>query len=125
MFNRFKNATLSAIIGLGTLAAIPPTAQADGVYLNYGTGHHGAGIGMQVGEYDRADYRYRDEYRGGRHSGWGCTPYRAVDKAERYGVRRARVVDMNHRSITVAGRKWGNYVRMTFGREPSCPIVRW
>jgi hypothetical protein len=80
---------------------------------------------MQAGGYDRADYRGRHDYRDDRRGGWGCTPYRAVDKAERYGVRRARVIDVSRRTITVAGRKWGNPVRMTFGRAPSCPIVRW
>jgi len=125
MFNKFKTAALSAMISLGTLAAIPAGAQAEGLYLNYGSGNHGAGIGMQVGGYDRADYRGRHTYHDDRRGGWGCTPYRAVDKAERYGVRRARVIDVDRRTITVAGRKWGNHVRMTFGRAPSCPIVRW
>ncbi len=128
MLTKLKTAALSALIGLGTLAAIPATAQADGLYLNYGNGQ--AGVGVQVGDYDRADYRgryYRDDdwRRDDRRGNWGCTPYRALNKAERYGVHRARVVDVGRRTITVAGRKWGDHVRMTFGRAPSCPIVRW
>jgi len=124
MFSKLKTAALSAMIGFATLAAVPAGAQADGLYLNYGTGH-GAGIGVQVGGYDRADYRGRHNYHDERRGGWGCTPYRAVDKAERYGLRRARVVDVDRRTITVAGRKWGQHARMVFGRAPSCPIVRW
>lgn len=117
MLTKLKTAALSALIGLGTLAAVP-AAQAEGVYLNYGGRHHsGVGIGVQIGDYDRYDYR------GGYRR--GCTPYRAVDKAERYGVRRARVVDVSRRTITVAGRKWGERVRMTFGRAPHCPVIRW
>ena len=48
MLTKLKTAALSALIGLGTLAAIPATAQAEGLYLNYGAGHHsGVGIGVQ------------------------------------------------------------------------------
>ena len=36
MFNTIKTAALSALIGLGALAAMPATAQADGLYLNFG-----------------------------------------------------------------------------------------
>lgn len=123
MLTKLKTAALSALIGLGTLAAIPATAQAEGVYLNYGNGHHnGVGIGVQVGDFDRVDYR---DYRHDRRDFRGCTPHRALDKAERYGVRRARVIDVDRRTITVAGRKWGERVRMTFGRAPHCPVVRW
>lgn len=123
MITKLKAAALSALIGLGTLAVVPATAQAEGVYLNYGNGQ--GGFGVQVGDYDRVDYR-----RGGHHYDRydrrrGCSPERAVDKAERYGVRRAHVVDVSRRTITVSGRKWGERVRMTFAREPSCPIVRW
>lgn len=125
MFSKFKTAALSAMIGFATLAAVPVGAQAEGLYLNYGGGQSGVGIGVQVGGYDRADYRGRPTYHDERRGGWGCTPYRAVDKAERYGLRRARVVDVSRRSITVAGNKWGRHVRMSFGRAPNCPIVRW
>lgn len=125
MFSKLKTAALSAMIGFATLTAIPAGAQADGLYLNYGSGHHGADFGVQVEGYDRADYRGRHTYHDERRGGWGCTPYRAVDKAERYGLRRARVIDVSRRSITVAGKKWGRHVVLSFGRAPSCPIIRW
>ena len=35
MFNKFRTAALSAMIGLGAIAAMPAAAQADGLYLNY------------------------------------------------------------------------------------------
>jgi hypothetical protein len=122
MITKLKAAALSALIGLSAIAAAPATAQAEGVYLNYGSGN--AGIAVQLGGHDRVDYRHWDR-RDHRRDFRGCSPYRAVDKAERYGVRRARVVDVSRRTITVAGRKWGERVRMTFGRGPHCPIVRW
>ncbi|HEY6633411.1 MAG TPA: hypothetical protein VIZ90_18315 [Rhizobiaceae bacterium] len=122
MITKLKTAVLSALIGLGAIAAVPAAAQAEGVYLNYGSRHHsGVGFGIQVGDYDRFDRR---DYRHHRRDFRGCTPDRAVNKAERYGVRRARVIDVDRRTITVAGRKWGERVRMTFGRSPNCPVVR-
>ena len=56
MLTKLKTAALSAMIGLGAIAAVPATAQAEGLYLNYGTGHRsGVGIGVQVGDYDPRD----------------------------------------------------------------------
>ncbi|MBL8576692.1 MAG: hypothetical protein JNK47_05670 [Mesorhizobium sp.] len=131
MITRFKAAALSALIGLGAIAAVPVTAQAQGAYLDY-DGGNGVGIGMEFGDYNRADYRRgpREDDRWGdrrydRRDERRCSPYRALDKAERYGLRRARVIDVSRRTITVAGRKWGERVNMTFGRSPNCPIVRW
>lgn len=125
MLNKLKTAALSALVGFGTLAAIPATAQADGIYFNLGQGERGVGIYVQ------------DRYSNDRHGGqWGgrpdqgrwdrrCTPDRALDKAERMGVRRARVVDVDRRTISVVGREYGERVRLTFARAPNCPIVRW
>ena len=59
MLNTIKTAALSALVGLGTLAAIPATAQADGLYLNLGQGGPGVGIYVQ------------DRYDNGRHAPWG------------------------------------------------------
>lgn len=127
MITSFKAAALSALIGLGTIAAIPATAQAQGAYLGY-DGGSGVGIGVQFGDYDRTDYRHgprrNDRWDDRRHER-RCSPHRAVEKAERYGLRRSRVVDVSHRTIKVVGRKWGERVHMTFGRAPNCPIVRW
>ncbi len=121
MFGKLKTAALSAIVGLGTLAAIPSAAQADGLYLNFG-GHNQVGVGVQFGAPDSAHYRHN---RYNRRQVRACSPNRALDKAQRLGVRRARVVDVNRHTIKVAGRKHGDRVRLTFGRAPHCPIVRW
>ena len=122
MINKFRTAALSALIGLGALAAMPSAAQADGLYLNYG-GNGSVGVGIHIGDHDRVDYRKRHRH-DDRHFR-ACTPHRAANKAERYGVRRVRVVDVDRRTITVSGRKWGERVRMTFGRAAHCPVVRW
>jgi hypothetical protein len=119
MLTKLRTAAFSALIGLGAIAAMPAAAQAEGLYLNYGSGYGGSGFGVQVGDYGR--HHYRPDRRHFR----ACTPQRAANKAERYGVRRARVIDVDRRTITVAGHKWGERVRMTFGRSANCPIVRW
>lgn len=119
MINKLRAGALSALIGLGTIAAMPATAQAEGIYLNYGN----SGVGFQYDTYDRVDYRHGHRY--DRRDERRCSPHRALNKAERYGVRRARVVDVDRRTITVVGRKWGERVRMTFSRAPNCPIIRW
>ncbi|MFU0502972.1 hypothetical protein [Pseudaminobacter sp. NGMCC 1.201702] len=133
MFKMLKSAALSALIGLGAFAAMPASAQADGIYLDY----HGGGIGVIVDDHDRRDRRDRWEDRRDRwedrHDRWDdrdrwerrrCSPDRALDKAERMGIRRARVVDVSRRTITVRGRKWHDRVHVTFARAPHCPILR-
>ena len=118
MFSPLKTAILSAMIGLGGLAAMPAVAQADSLYLNFGGGYREPGVGVYFGDGDRAYYRDRRPQR-------VCTPNRALDKAERLGIRRARIVDVGRRTIEVRGRQRGERVEVTFGRGPNCPIVRW
>lgn len=124
MHKLFKTAALSTFIGLSGLAALPAGAQADGLYLNFGGGEVGGGFYVR----DSGPRWYPDERqeRWDRRDRWErrCTPDRALDKAERMGMHRARVVDMSRHSITVAGRKWGDRMIVTFGREPFCPILR-
>ena len=119
MFSKLKTAALSTMIGLGAVAAMPATAHAEGVYLNFGGGYHSSGVGVYYGDDYRPDYRHNRRYQR------FCTPDLAVDKAGRLGIRRARVVDVGRRTIQVSGRKYGERVRVTFGRAPNCPVVRW
>jgi hypothetical protein len=115
MFNNFRtvarSALLSAMVGLGTLAAVP-AAQADGLYLNYG-GRNNAEFGLHVGEHRHG---VRNWHR-------ACTPQRALSKAKRMGLWRARVVDVGRHTIKVAGRKYNERVVVVFGRDRSCPVI--
>lgn len=128
MFNILKTAAVAAFIGLGAFAAMPVSAHAEGIYLNLGSGGDVRG-GIEVRDNDnrwnhrpdrweRPDRRERDRW------DRACSPDRALDKAERMGLRRARVVDVSRRTISVSGRKWGDRMVVTFGREPHCPILR-
>ncbi|SFT85337.1 hypothetical protein [Mesorhizobium sp. YR577] len=134
MLNIFKTAALSAFIGLGAISAMPAAAHADGLYLNFGGGDDGrVGVYVRDGEY-RRHHRDRWDRREERRDRWerrddrwdrpSCSPDRAVNKAERMGLHRARVVDVSRRTITVGGRKWGERMAITFGRSPNCPVLR-
>ncbi|MER9075369.1 hypothetical protein NKH80_21535 [Mesorhizobium sp. M0904] len=117
MFNTIKTAALSALVGLGTLAAIP--AHADSIYLGFGN-NQDPRVGVYAGDEDDGYYR---EHR--RHGGWRrfCSPERAIDKAERMGLHRARIIDINRRTVKVAGRQYGDRVVIVFANERGCPII--
>jgi len=72
---------------------------------------------------DRRDSR-RDRYEEVRRED-GCSANRALRKADRMGIRRARVVDVGRRTIEVAGRdRRGDRVIVTFSRrDRSCPVL--
>ena len=73
----------------------------------------------------RRDNNRRGDWNDDRRSERGCTEGRALGKAERMGVRRARIGDAGHRTIQVSGRdRRGERIRVTFGRSPSCPVLR-
>ncbi len=132
MFKFIKTAALSALIGLGTIAAMPATAQAQsgGIYLGFG--NQGPSIGVQFddrGRYDRRDdRRWRDDRRDDRRHGFrpdrGCSAREAVRKAERMGLRRARVIGENRRIVRVAGRARGHGPAViVFANARHCPVV--
>jgi hypothetical protein len=120
MFDMLKTAALSTMIGLGAITALPAAAQADSLHFSFGDRHDGGRIGIQFGS-DRYDYRGwdDDDYRDRRT----CSPDEALRKARRIGLRRARVVDVDRRTIDVVGRDRGDRVRVTFGRRGNCPIL--
>ncbi|WP_214473781.1 hypothetical protein [Mesorhizobium sp. dw_380] len=133
MFNTVKTAALSALVGLGTLAAIP--AHADSLYLGFGN-NNDPRFGVYSGDDGyRRDYRHderRDDWRGDdwrrdgwRRDGWrrGCSPDRALDKAERMGLYRARIVDVSRRTVKVMGRQDGDRVVVVFANERGCPVI--
>ena len=134
MFNALKTAAMAGLVGLTALAAVP--AKADSLYLGLGDG------GPTVDVYRNGDSarvyrrdRYRDEYRDDefrrddyrrdefRRVERGCSPERALYKAQRIGVRRARIADVSRRTISVVGRSRGERVYITFARAPRCPII--
>lgn len=123
MFNKLKAAAVSALIGITALTAVPATAQESGIYLKFGgQGDHG---GVYSGDVSRVQYREGRRHYRDRHDRWNrhCTPGRALNKAERMGVRRARVADVSRRTITVVGRSYRGRAVVTFARAPRCPVI--
>jgi hypothetical protein len=73
---------------------------------------------------DRGDHR-RDRDRERWSSRRECSPERALDKADRMGVRRARIDDVGRRTISVRGRdRHGDRIVVTFDRRDGrCPVL--
>jgi hypothetical protein len=135
MRNLLKTTLLAAALALtGAMAA---TAQADTFELQIGPD------GPRMLMRDNCDpYRERCRYEDRRYDdrgryddrrydnrGWArreCSPERALYKAERMGLRRARIVDVGRRTIDIRGRtRYGERVIVSFGRwDRSCPLYR-
>lgn len=118
MFRKFRIAALSALLGLGTLAAMPASAQADGIYFSFG------GNGARAGAY-RDDYpRHHRRHHSRPHLERGCTPREAVYKARRMGLHRAHVVSESRSAIRVVGHRYRDHASIVFARAPNCPVIR-
>ncbi len=132
MKNFVIHAALAALVGLGSLSLAPMQASAQSFELNLG----GNGPTIRLRDNcDPAREDCRDVRRGDRRDNRRdarrnddrpriCTEERALDKAERMGIRRARIDDAGRRSIEVRGRdRRGNRVEVRFGRAPNCPVI--
>ncbi|MDW6022448.1 hypothetical protein SAZ10_11850 [Mesorhizobium sp. BAC0120] len=124
MLTTFKTAAIAGLIGLSALAAVP--AKADSIYLGFGDNHRDPRFGVYVGgdgeRYYRRDHR-RDDYRYDDRRAERCSPDHALFKAERMGIRRARIDFVSPRRIGVVGRSRGDWVNVTFARAPGCPVI--
>ncbi|WP_054309166.1 hypothetical protein [Mesorhizobium sp. 1M-11] len=143
-----KILTLSTLAMTLALTSLPLTT-ASAEDLNIQIGPDGPKVMMRdrrcdpdreyCGERRRSDeWRSEDDYGRRRSDEWRrdredddgyrrreCSPDRALDKAERMGVRRARVVGVGRRTIEVRGiARSGERVRLIFGRrDPRCPLM--
>ena len=118
MITAARTLALSAMLGIAGLTSAPMAAQADGLYLNFNDDGD-TRFGVYAGDHAPRHYRPDFEERRGR----GCTPDRALDKADRMGIHRARIIDVSRHTITVAGRDRGERVVVTFGRGRHCPVL--
>jgi hypothetical protein len=112
MIRLLQTAALAAIVGFAGIAPTTAPVMAQGFELELGED------GLRISPDGGRTYR-RDERRGRR-----CDPDRALYKAERMGVRRARISDIGRRTVTVRGRtRDGDRVRLVFGQSRSCPLL--
>ncbi len=149
---RFKSAFIATVIGFGALVTFGGSANADvraGVTLNgsgfgitidnrnYGRNNearrsqrrHSRGWNRwnRWNRWDNPRPRSRRWNRGNR---WNdsysrrnrCSPYKAVKKARRKGIRNAYVIRVNRRGVLVAGRRWGERVVIGFDRSRRCGV---
>ncbi|MEC5293562.1 hypothetical protein VSX64_19855 [Aurantimonas sp. C2-6-R+9] len=122
----FKSLTRSIIVvaalATGGVATTAAPAAADGFRFGITIGEraqpvHGRSYRDNRGYRDDRGYRDYREYRP------ACEPRRAVRKASRMGVNRARVIRANRRAVVVAGRSRGDRAIVRFAREPGCPVL--
>ncbi len=109
---------LAAIVALTGISATASTAAAS----DRGFGINGNGIYVQY--YDRHRDRDRDRDWRRHHGRPGCSPERALNKAERMGLRRVRIADMSRRAVVVVGRDRNGRDRVVFANERGCPVIR-
>jgi len=117
------SASLAGLMFAGLFSATVPASAQD---LRIELGQNGPKVRVDDPERRREEQRRdrRDERRDDRRDARGCTEGRAVDKAERMGLRRARVDRVGRRSIEVRGRdRRGERRSITFGRERGCPVI--
>lgn len=115
MMKKLFPASLTALaLGLGLAIAAPATASAGSV--DFRLGLYGNGGGIYIGSGHQRDRKFR-------HGGI-CRPGKAIHKAQRRGVRHARIKRVGHRYIVVKGRKRGSRIKMAFYRHsPRCKVA--
>ena len=113
MLNTLRIITVAGFLGIAVLAAAPAEAQVVDLHFGGGDGR----IGVHIGT---SRHYFRDDYwRGERR----CTPERALYKARRLGVHRARIDFVGRHEIGIVGRSGGERVYVTFARAPHCPVI--
>lgn len=92
-------------------------------------GNYNITIGIEKNQHKmKIKKHHKDLYVSHRHKKYRhyniCTPGKAVHKAERKGLRRARIEHVGHKYILVKGRGGGGRVQVAFYRNsPKCKIA--
>ncbi|AYD01599.1 hypothetical protein [Neorhizobium sp. NCHU2750] len=123
MTSVFKRIGLAALVTLGGLTATISYSSA--AEPGYGPARDFANNPASIVQVQYRDHHGDRDWRRDRHHGRpGCSPGWATEKASRMGLRRARVVDVSHRVVVVAGRGWHGPDRIVFANERGCPVIR-
>ena len=114
MTNILVKTGLAALVAISGLGATASTAAAASPEFRIFVQH----------DWDHRDHR-RDRWeRPRRDRGGRCDPWLAQEKASRMGLRRARVVDVDRRTVTVVGRDRHGRDRIVFANDRGCPVIR-
>jgi len=109
-----RKALLAALVGISGFAAVPASAQ--GLRREFGNrGDSRFGIYSGDDGYNPSERRYALRS--------GCSPDRALDKADRMGLDDARIARVTPRRIVVLGYEDGDQTRISFGRSRGCPVL--
>jgi hypothetical protein len=122
MRNFLIKSALSLTLGITGLPLLVGGASAQDVELSIGRG------GPQLRLREACDPEFDNCYESRHYVDQpvvrGCTEGRALDKADRMGIDRARIVSAGRRTIEVRGRNnYGERVYVTFSRRPGCPVL--
>lgn len=113
MLKLISNASLALALTFGSVALPVTFAQAQDVQFRIGPD----GVRVYDRDRDRDRYGYRDRDRR------GCSPREAVRAARDSGLRRAEVVRVTNRSVTVRGWTRGGPDRIIFANRRGCPEI--
>ncbi|MBL8583898.1 MAG: hypothetical protein JNL61_16945 [Rhizobiaceae bacterium] len=117
-----RNSLISVVLSAAIAAPIATVAPAGAQDLQLRLDRDGPSVTI-----DRDDEWRRDDWNSDRYSEVrrGCSPERALDKAERMGLRRVHIADVDRRTIEVQGRKRnGERVYVTFARQSrNCAVL--
>lgn len=122
MQNSITKVAMAALIGLGSISFAPVPVHAQDLELEIG--REGPRIRLRDECDPGREYCGEPNRRERREERRSCTEGRALDKADRMGIRRARIVSAGRRVIEVGGRdEYGDRVVISFGRAPNCPVL--
>ena len=129
-----STAAVAAMLLAGTVISVPSMASAQEIQFDFG--HHRPPPPPYDDEDDDGPppppgYGYHrpppppdfDRPPPGRYGRGGCDPQQAVDIASRSGLRRAHIVDISPRRITVDGFTRRGPDEMVFGNVRGCPSL--
>lgn len=106
------------VLGFGLVGASPADANAGGRVVLHGDN---GSLYFSIGQGPRSGVSHRRHHKHARV----CRPGKAVHKAERRGIRHARIHRVNGRFVVVKGRKRGHKVKMAFYRDSRRCEVAW
>lgn len=110
-----KSALVALSLAVAGIGASATTASARDASFTVVIGSGGGGH-----YFGHRDHRGPRHFRSHRDS---CSPNRALRKASRLGLRHARIVDIDRRTVEVRGKRHGHRVRAVFANTSRCPVV--